>query len=160
VGGVWCSVRLRRFRSSGFPARVLSSAFAASADLGTVAVALQAVCLTRSREAAKGKRTRSVFGMRCSVCGGRAADGSPRVCVLRVAGGIPPTVPACPRAEAEAEAGEGFNVDLYQSVRQSDKFSGFSNDSGDFLSAWSAEIILASLNQFSLPAGVSLGVIL
>jgi hypothetical protein len=44
------SVRLRRFRSSGFPARAQSSAFAAFADLGTVAVALRAVCLARSRE--------------------------------------------------------------------------------------------------------------
>ena len=57
-----------------------------ASDLRTGAVELQAVCLTRSREGAKGNAKGSV---RCSVR--RAADGSPRVCVfaaLRAFGGL------------------------------------------------------------------------
>ena len=42
--------------SSGFPARALPLASGVSGDCGTGAGALQAVGLTRSREAAKGKR--------------------------------------------------------------------------------------------------------
>ena len=62
------------FRSSGFPARAQSSAFAASTDLGTVAVALRAVCLTRSRAAAKPRRKtqKAVGGVRFA-CGDSVA---------------------------------------------------------------------------------------
>ena len=45
---------MRRFRSSGFPARVLSFVYGPSGDRRTVAGALQDDGLTRSREAAKG----------------------------------------------------------------------------------------------------------
>jgi len=45
---------VRRFRSSGFPARVLSFVYGPSGDRRTVAGALQDDGLTRSREAAKG----------------------------------------------------------------------------------------------------------
>ena len=106
MGGQWTVFGLvsqgREFacgflRSSGFPARALRLA---SGDCGTEEVALGAVWLTRSREAAKGNVKASgrwaffeyeyelgaelVFGFRFSVR--RAADGSPRVVAFRSSG--------------------------------------------------------------------------